>query len=243
MKQVETYRIRNYETDSHGNLTLFSLANYLQDIADRHAIQLGVGMPALARQGLSWVLHRMKISILRWPRIAEEITIETNPSGLERIFVFRDFRVFDQAGELLMTASSTWLVFDIEKRSMVSPGAYFKDIFAPYKDFEFLPRATMKIPAIPPTSSLNKVVGARQNEIDTNLHVNNSVYFQWFLEPLPGAFLQSHHCEQLDIIFKKECRQEDVIESKVYALGTTSRLHILLNEEGKEVAVGTTNWR
>lgn len=220
-----------------------SLANYLQDTADRHAIVLGVGMPALAEQGLSWVLHRMKITIFRWPKIAEEIKVETNPSGLERVFVYRDFRVLDQTGELLMTATSTWLVFDTEKRSMVQPGAYFNDIFEPYKALEFLPRAIQKVPTRPKMEPMRRDVGARYNEIDTNDHVNNSVYFQWFIEPLSAQFLEGNRCTVFDIIFKKECSREDQIVSIAYPLDSTSFLHIIINQEGKEVAVGTSAWR
>jgi medium-chain acyl-[acyl-carrier-protein] hydrolase len=243
MIHSEIYRIRNYETDRHGNLTLLALANYLQHAADRHAIQLGVGMPALAEQGLSWVLHRMKITISRWPRIAEEIRVDTNPSGLERVFVFRDFRVYDQTGELLISASSTWLVFDTIKRSMTSPGGYFNDIFEPYKDLVFLPRAIGKVPAIPAIEPWVKSVSARHNEIDTNDHVNNSVYFQWFLEPLSTYFLQNHRCTEIDLIFKKECSREDTVSSTVYPLAGTSLLHLISNHDGKEVATGTTIWQ
>ncbi|MBU1822917.1 MAG: acyl-ACP thioesterase [Bacteroidetes bacterium] len=243
MIHTEIYRVRNYEADSRGRLTLLSLANYLQDTADRHAILLGVGMPALAEQGLSWVLHRMKINIIRWPQLTEEIRVETNPSGLERVFVFRDFRVYDQAGELLMTASSTWLVFDTEKRRMVSPGAYFQEIFDPYRALEFLPRAVGKIPAVPPTEPWVRTVSARHNEIDTNDHVNNSVYFQWIQEPLPPQFMHSHRCTEIDLVFKKECSREDRIESKVYPFDSTTLLHLVSNLEGKEVAIGTTAWR
>lgn len=200
-------------------------------------------MPALAEQGLSWVLYRMKIKIHQWPQITDEIRVETNPSGLERVLVFRDFRLYDQAGKLLMTVSSTWLVFDTDKRSMVSPAAYFMDIFEPYKEWEFLPRATQKMPAIPGAEPLLREVGARHNEIDTNDHVNNSVYFQWFLEPLATPFLSSNRCVEFDIIFKKECSREDRIVSSAYTLDSTSFLHVITNQEGKEVAVGTSYWR
>lgn len=242
MIHKETYRVRNYETDIRGDLSLFALANFFQDAADRHAIFLGVGMPALAELGLSWVLHRMKIDVVRWPKIAEVITVDTYPSGLERVFVYRDFRVYDQAGNLIITATSTWLVFDTNKRSLTIPANHFHSIFEPYKTFSFLPRATQKFEFFKEEHALKKLVMARHNEIDTNAHVNNSVYFQWMLEPLTAEYQDACMCDEVDIQFKKECRLDDVLTSSCQVLHEGTCSHLLQNNEGKEVAVGTSHW-
>lgn len=238
----ETFRIRNFETDSQGDLTLLSLANYLQDAADRHAIQLGVGMPVLAELGLSWVLHRMKITVARWPRLAEEIRIETQPSGLERVYVYRDFRMYDQHGNLLVTVSSTWLVFDILKRTLATPAAHFQDIFEPYRDLSFLSRPTLRFSSLPSEKLLRVQVRARHNEIDTNAHVNNSVYFQWLLEPLSAEFLETNFCSEVEIQFKKECTRQDLITSVCSIPDAREIKHWLLDETGQEMAVAITRW-
>ena len=238
----ETLRIRNFETDSRGNLTLISLANYLQDAADRHAIQLGVGMPVLAELGLSWVLHRMKITVTRWPRLAEEIRIETQPSGLERVYVYRDFRVYDQQGNLLISASSTWLVFDVIKRTLSTPAAHFQDIFEPYRNLPFLSRPTLKFPPASLENLLRAKVRARHNEIDSNAHVNNSVYFQWMLEPLSAGFLASATCREVEIQFRKECTRQDLITSVCTQPDAREVKHWLLDETGQEMAAGITRW-
>jgi medium-chain acyl-[acyl-carrier-protein] hydrolase len=243
MIHTETLRVRNFETDSQGNLTLLSLANYLQDAADRHAIRLGVGMPALSELGLSWVLHRMKISINRWPRLAEEITIETHPSGLERVYVYRDFRVYDQQRNLLITASSTWLVFDKVKRALVTPAAHFQDIFEPYRHLVFLPRPTPKFSPLLSEGLPRVQVRARHNEIDTNAHVNNSVYFQWLLEPFSADFLAGNACKEIEIQFKKECTRQDLITSVCSVPNAGEVRHWLLDDARQEMAVGITRWQ
>ncbi len=242
MIHTEAIRIRNFETDSQGKLTLLSLANYLQDAADRHAIQLGVGMPALAELGLSWVLHRMKITIHRWPGLAEAISVETLPSGLERVYVYRDFRVYDHQGVLLITASSTWLVFDTVKRSLAAPAAYFQAIFEPYRHLPFLARPTRKFPPLRSDNVLRTVLRARHNEIDTNAHVNNSVYFQWLLEPLSAEFLASNTCDEVEIQFKKECTRQDLIASVCTEPDGGAVKHWLLDEAGQEMALAVTRW-
>jgi medium-chain acyl-[acyl-carrier-protein] hydrolase len=242
MIHTEAIRIRNFETDSQGKLTLLSLANYLQDAADRHAIELGVGMPALAALGLSWVLHRMKITIHRWPELAEVISVETMPSGLERVYVYRDFRVYDHQRNVVITASSTWLVFDTVKRSLATPGAHFQDIFEPYRSLPFLARPSRRFHPLSSDSVLRTELRARHNEIDTNEHVNNSVYFQWLLEPLSPEYLSVHACSEVEIHFKKECTRQDLITSFCTQTDGEEVYHWLLDETGQEMALAVTRW-
>ena len=52
------YRIHVYETGPDGKLNLYSLFNYMQDIASDHAIKLGFGRDDLMRDNRFWVLSR-----------------------------------------------------------------------------------------------------------------------------------------------------------------------------------------
>ena len=238
----ETYRIRNYEADPNGNLRLASLANYLQDSADRHAIALGAGVPHLLEQRLSWVLYRMRINIHQWPRIPEEVTVTTNPSGEERVYVYRDYHMYDSRQKLLVSASSTWLVFDLNKRKMTSPSPELKRLFEPYHHLPNLPRANQKYPSLPTSWRYQTQVTARQNEIDQNEHVNNSVYFQWLLEPLPFDFLKKRQCTLLDITFKSESVRGEIISSLCEPSDDNTLIHRLENERGEEIVTAWSCW-
>lgn len=242
MIHSETYRIRNYEADSRGRLGLQALANYLQDAADRHAIALGAGVPFLLERGLSWVLHRIRMEIHQWPRISEEVTVATHPSGEEKVYIYRDYKVADAIGNILVSASSTWLVFDLAKRRLTSPTPEMKAIFAPYAAFETLPRANQKYPSVPAGWEFETAVCARHNEIDQNQHVNNSAYFQWLLEPLPVSFIQEYSCKSLDITFKAECLKGDIIRSRCAFTGNGELIHRLENQRGEEIVTALSTW-
>ncbi|HEV7350051.1 acyl-[acyl-carrier-protein] thioesterase [Telluribacter sp.] len=242
MIHSETYRIRNYEADTNGNLWLTSLANYLQDAANRHAIELGAGVPQLLEQGLTWVLHRMRLDIHRWPRLPEEVTVTTHPSGEERVFVYRDYRMYDSEQTLLVTASSTWLLFDLVKRKLTSPSPELKQYFEPYHNFPHFPRANQKYPPLPESWQYQTQVTARHNEIDQNQHVNNSVYFQWLLEPLPADFISTHQCQSLDITFKAECMRGETVHSLCQPLSDHQLMHRLQSQEGTEIVTALTTW-
>ncbi|WP_149244567.1 acyl-ACP thioesterase domain-containing protein [Dyadobacter sp. 32] len=239
---TETYRVRNYEADRTGHLSLYSLANYLQDAADRHAAELGVGVAELMLSGFSWVLHRMHIQVHRWPEIPETITVTTNPSGEERVYVYRDYRVLDDSGNLLVSASSSWLVFDLNARKLTVPSVELKRTFEAFHKLIALPRASKKYPTLPVQWRYQTTVAARHNEIDQNRHVNNSVYFQWLLEPLPAVFLIENLCNSVDITFKSECMPGELVLSCCEPLSDNLLIHRLSNERGEAIVIAVSEW-
>lgn len=97
----ENIRVRHREADRNGRLKLLSWFDFLQEAAANHAARLGVGLNALTERGQLWVLSRLKLEIRRSPQIGEELTVETYPSGVNRLFFTREFQVFDKSGEVI----------------------------------------------------------------------------------------------------------------------------------------------
>ena len=102
----ENIRVRHREADRNGRLKLLSWFDFLQEAAANHAARLGVGLNALTERGQLWVLSRLKLEIRRSPQIGEELTVETYPSGVNRLFFTREFQVFDKSGEVIARISS-----------------------------------------------------------------------------------------------------------------------------------------
>ena len=90
------FTISSYDLNPRGQARLTSMANFFQEIAYHHATQLGYGYEAMKERNTMWVLSRMKIRIHRYPEWKERIVIETWPSGTEKLFALRDFRVRDE---------------------------------------------------------------------------------------------------------------------------------------------------
>ncbi len=57
----------------------------------------------------------------RYPAWNERIKLETWPSGAERLFALRDFRVMDSEGEVIGMASTAWLILDIDTHRLIRP--------------------------------------------------------------------------------------------------------------------------
>jgi len=79
------------------------------------------------KMNLTWVLSGFFITIDSYPKWQDTITIQTWPSGLERLFAMRDFIIFDADRKVIGTAKSAWIVIDMALRKPVRPQVIFKD--------------------------------------------------------------------------------------------------------------------
>jgi acyl-ACP thioesterase len=92
------YRVHVYETRPDGKLNLYSLFNYMQDIASVHAVKLGFGRDDLLRNNRFWVLSRIYAVIEEWPVWEDSIIVKTWPNGTEILFAMRgDYRLPDKS--------------------------------------------------------------------------------------------------------------------------------------------------
>ena len=200
-KYVKEYNIRTYECDKNSYLRIVTLFNILQDMADSHASDLGLGMEYCLSKGFAWVGANYHVKINRMPKIHEDIKIITWPSEQRKIGAIRDFAVYDNEGNLIITATSQWILIDfVRKRPMA-----LKDNLPEYtvinehsmvSDFEKL-RAPSRI-------DYQKTFSIRFDDIDINMHVNNSLYPLWASETLSNVFRDDYLPSEIEISFKKE---------------------------------------
>lgn len=219
------------------------LVSYMQEAAWNNTTTLGISMYELLELGLTWVLQRFRIEMFRYPRHRESITVETWASGREKVFLHRDFRIYDADKQLLGQATSVWLVMDVVKRQLTSVPDFVTALeLAP--GYEPLPFAKGKLP--PLTNVQHELQAeARWHDIDLNKHVNNTRYLQWALDTLPAELLEQKHLSEVDIIFRSESVLGDVITAVAgQAEGSENTyLHKLTsNSTAKELVQAKTIW-
>lgn len=180
--------VRHHECGPNGNMKLQALMDCLQDIAAEHAEMLGCGMEDLIRRNKIWVLSRLKIRILRFPRLKDELDLLTYPSGHDRLSAFRQYRI-SCGGEELVQGSSAWVMLDGDTYRPVPMDRAFED---PLPGNEEKKRYFEKFDKFPPFEGkeLNSFrVGA--GDIDLNKHLNNAVYARYIEDALealePGS--------------------------------------------------------
>ncbi|TPE45421.1 acyl-[acyl-carrier-protein] thioesterase [Pontibacter mangrovi] len=238
-----TFIVRSGEIDYRGRATLPALVSYMQEAAWANTRDLGISMYDLLERGLTWVLQRMRVEMFRYPGHNDNITIETWASGRERVFLHRDFRIYNEERELLGQATSVWLVMDVVKRQLVSVPDFIIAVEV-VPGSEPLPFAKGKLPQLQEAQQAQQMP-IRWHDIDLNRHVTNTRYLQWALDTLPLQVLEQKQLRQIDIIFKAESMLGDTVVSAAAAADDSGHayLHKLTSQEsGKELVQAKTVW-
>ena len=236
--RVEQFRIRVSEVDNNRQLSISALVSILQEIAWNHAHDLGVSVYDLLEKNLTWVLVRMKIELDDLPGHGDTLTVETWPSGIERLFVFRNFKMTVGDREIGRVLSS-WLVFDTKLRGVVRvPQFIASNVASQNSDWDRASGNIEKLSEI----QFEKNFQVRLHETDVNQHTNNTSYFQWIIESVPTDHLKSHRLSSLEIVFKAESVLDDKIRSRSGPSGPNRFLHQIVNQEGVELVRALTQW-
>ncbi len=207
----ELFRIRANEVNTRKDAHLHVLINCMQEAAWNNAADLGFSVYELLSNNITWVIQGMNLNVLRLPKHGEEVSVETWPSGLDKYYVYRDFRIY-VGEELICEATSRWLVFDVNERKMIAvPPSLIEAV--PSFNHDNLPHVFEKIP-ISAEYKGDYEITVGWHHLDANGHVNNAMYFQWMLESLPWEVLSSKALQHLEITFRSECSQGDKLMSQ-----------------------------
>lgn len=234
------FRVPFHEPGPDGKIGIVPLANYLQQTAGAHAERLGVGAAALAEKDLYWVLTRQFIHLARLPGGGEEITVETWPSRRPRQLFFRDFRVVDDEGGLLATATSAWALIEGSSRKAIrGPAWLVKNIIHDeIRAAEFPARAIPRREAY----DAEQAVLPRWSDLDANGHVNNADLMGYLLEPLVRRADSGLSLTTIDVVFRAECGLEHDVCARAGEIAPGRYYHTLLRSGGVEVARAETSW-
>ena len=167
-------RITYYDLDFAGKVKLSAILRIAHIAADVNANQLGIGFSVMMPLNISFVLQRFALKIHQMPKYDQVVTVRTWPAETVRGTFIRKGDMLDEDGNRIMEWCSLWILFDIANRKILKPSA--------------LPTAIPDLPDIVVDVSPDKVVPGdvvtfsehvhtvRYADVDTNMHMNNSIY-------------------------------------------------------------------
>jgi acyl-ACP thioesterase len=207
MKYSLKKEINYFEIDPHFRLKLGSLVKLLQEAAIAHSESVGRGAQNLIDRGVAWVLNKMGIDIIRYPRYKEKLEIVTWSTGLRGLKAFREFEVYAES-EKIATASSSWFLIDIAHKKIKRVPPEIIDVYTTDKSIA-LKRDLADWSAETNFAAENEVkITTRSSDCDSNGHVNNSVYFEYLETLLSKVFGDAVQVRSLNIYFAKEINRE-----------------------------------
>ena len=226
--------INSYHSDLNGVLAIPSIFAFFQEIAWEHATLNGFGYNDLKSHNSFWVLSRMHIEIEKLPKWTDTVTLTTWPSGIEGPFALRDFVFSNEAGEMLIKATSSWLIVDATSRRPKRPDTY-KDSMPIYSDI----RATQtNAPRIITTKG--EAIATTQHKVgvcdlDVNGHINNVKYTEWAVNLLPYSEYKDKPICCVDVNYLSEGFYDDICEHKLERINSKSLMASITKIEDSKI--------
>ncbi len=240
----KNYNIHFYETGLRKQLRITNLMNYFEEVALMQSEERKVGLDYYRENGVIWMLHKWDITIHKPPVFEQRIRIRTLPVSMAGFMGFRQFWVYDENGDTLISAQSAWIFVNTQSKRPMRVTENMKRAYGHLGQ----PESKLDMAEVPSLqkADFSKEFNVRHADIDINEHVNNVRYVDWALEALPPELLRNNQLENIKIVFKKETTYGQRISSLVEVLqeaGGTRCVHRIVDEQGKEVCTLLTSWR
>ena len=231
-----SYKIKTnwHDTDANRCVRPSKIVEYMQETANRQCEDSGLPLDWLRDEhGLAFILGAISLNIKKPLHAYEEIEVRTWCKEAKSYIFNRYFEIV-RDGEVVAEAASTWVLIDLNKKTMVRADHY--DVFDGkfYYDEPVDPAALLKKARVPRELPMQEV-GKRKivySDIDYNMHMNNTRYPDMlcdFIEELSSA-ASPMRIARLSLSYLKES-----------ALGATLILSRSEMDESGTVYVRTTN--
>lgn len=237
------FLVQNNEVDKYNNIYPEIILSYLQDTAMEQSENIGVGLEFLIKENLNWILIRYHVQILKYPQYNEKIRVLTHAVGFNKMFAYRDFKVQNEEGEVLVTAGTQWLLVDATSHTMLKIDDQFYKAYGVSRE-DKVPNKYEKLLS-PKKNMITKKLRAGKADIDFNGHVNNTRYIAWILDNVPEEILCDYELKEFDIIYKKEVLngQQISVYTQIQEAGAGVKgLHEIRNDQDEVSCCINTNW-
>ena len=199
------------DIDKNNYITDKGFLAALEDTGGIHSEIAGFGLLNVNKTHRFWMILSWHVEIIRRPKYNETITIHTWSKPCKRLYVYRDFEVFDKEGNLIATAGSKWVFINTENNSIVKAN---DEMFTTYQiETEKSSTDIALLDKLKEPANYSNVVSYEINRemIDANKHVHNLDYLDLAYKALPeNAYKQEF--KTIDIMYKKEIKLNDTVK-------------------------------
>jgi medium-chain acyl-[acyl-carrier-protein] hydrolase len=210
-KFEKEYFVHVYETGPDGYVNLYSLFNFMQDIASEHAIRLGFGREDLMKKNQFWVLSRIYAEIYDWPAWEDTIKVKTWPTGTDKLFAMRNYEICFPDGRLIASSVSSWLIVDRTTKRIQRPDQILTQYNSDNQPAATLVRSSVKLSAPDESGRISNGFNVKISDLDINLHTNNANYMKWVTDTYDLNFITNHQPCSAEINYLAESMFNDEI--------------------------------
>ena len=201
-----------------------------QEAAGLHAVHLGFGYDDLIKTNTAWILSRVNVKFIDTPLWREDMTLTTWHKGFNRLFFLRDFVMTDKDGRQRVKATTSWLVLNLETRSMVRDPKLIEEgtictdnAIEAQADKVRMPRDVEAV------AVYERLVG--YSDVDMLGHANNAMYMQWAMDAVDYELASTRPVKEFTINFNHEIKAGEKVILYRACVQKEDSLHVFI--EGK----------
>jgi medium-chain acyl-[acyl-carrier-protein] hydrolase len=209
------FRVRYSETGYDGLLKPVQVFQYFQDMASDHAYEMGYSSLHLRIKNLTWVILRYHVKLFGYPKLNQTVFVKTWRHAERNLYDIRSYEIRDEQEQLLTKGQSVWVMIDTVRKKPVR--------LKNHLPADFMTGSTqgensyVEIPSLS-QPEFEQIFSIRRRDLDSNGHVNNTVYIEWALETGPeSVVLYLLPCE-IEVNFIGDVGYGDTVKSQAQSL-------------------------
>lgn len=234
--------VRYYEQDPQGRLRPCDIFNWFQEIARLHRRQYKSSIADIEPRGYTWVVHRAKVVVHSMPRVYKDCRVATWVHHKMDKFSVRECVITAPDGARLLSAATQWVVLSLTdkkpaKLSQVSPGFPVCEDRAVQGDLKpiYMPQGLQDLGSTE--------VEATPWCMDSNRHVNNSVYVLWMCDSVYPHTADTPYLRELEVNYRREVKLGQRIICRCLRAPDGAYYHELVEKaSGETVATLRSVW-
>ncbi|MBX2814645.1 MAG: hypothetical protein KTR24_01550 [Saprospiraceae bacterium] len=241
LRYKEQISIGGYDVGPDRTITLARLIEALHEASTRQVMRLGLSAIELEPFDVTWVLVRQHLTIYKLPVMGDVVRVETYPTGKDRLFTYRDFKLTSASGDLLVTCASSWILMNTRTRKIGQYPPAVEALLESTNGFDHLPRSPkLSFMLSDQQTSIRRLV--YRNDLDFNRHLSTPHYYRWMMDD----FYRQHpefdqSLSTFSLLVKGEAREADVITIGHHFSVKDEVHHIMQNEKGP-IALAKSVW-
>ncbi len=196
------------DVGENNRLTNRGILRILQEVACLHSNAVGFSVNESTATGFAWIILNWKLQVFERPTWNSKLIVSTWPTKHSLLSFYRDFEILDENNNLVAIATSKWVLYDLNKGSVVKINDEITSRYAEVHKNVFDESMTEKLKE-PTNSTLSCQIHVGKRDIDTNHHVNNLSYLAFAYEAIPNDIFFNSDFRNVEIMYKHEAKFND----------------------------------
>ncbi len=202
---TEEIHVRSFETDLNERWKPACFFQNMQETATHHASHFGFDYQTMLSREQIWLISRVKIRFIEFPRLGDRIIVRTWPKGIkQKVFFMRDFQFDNVQGKPYAVATTAWILVNPGARRMLLPSS-LKGTVPDNDGLSALEEPLEKI-NLPDNLQERLRITAGYSSVDLMGHVNNARYIEWISDSFPFEPFASRKIDWLQVNYNHEVR-------------------------------------